>query len=246
MSETLEHQVEDEAPETGLLHRQFAATVTPGVGRTVDVQVVPYGERIEHNDGLGGVPKGVIYREEFAPGAFDHQLNAANRVLVNCEHERGIAGVVGHGLALVSNPDGLYGSFKIHDTPAGETALTLIREGVFHSVSLEALPRKAVRTADGVIRRTKADLRGVSLARFGAYASAKVLALREQADNVVDEELLPVDLDPELIERCRRLGITLPQRYQAHPADTDTPAAAGTSDDGTRQTEDQADIQETS
>ena len=40
----------------------------------------------------------------------------------------------------------------------------------------------------------------------------------------MDEELLPVELDPDLVERCRRLGIDLPQRYQAHPEETDTPS----------------------
>jgi HK97 family phage prohead protease len=237
MSEVIDQTPHIEAPETGLLHREFAATVTAGDGRTVDVKVVPYGEQIEHNDGLGGVPKGVVYREEWAPGAFDHQLDAANRVLANCEHEEGIRGVVGHGVALISRADGLYGSFKIHETPVGETALTLIREGIFNTVSLEARPRKAVRTAAGVIRRVKADLVGLSFSRFGAYASARVLAIREEADTVVDEELLPVAPDPELIERCARLGIRLPQRYQAHPDETDTPAETGTSEDGTRQTE---------
>jgi hypothetical protein len=35
----------------------------------------------------------------------------------------------------------------------------------------------------------------------------------------------------------RALGITLPQRYEAHPAETGTPAEAGTPEDGTRPTE---------
>lgn len=245
MSETVIEQEKTEAPETGLLRREFAADITAGDGRTVDVKIVPYGEQIEHNDGLGGVPKGVMYREEFVAGSFDHQLTAANRVLANCEHERGILGVVGHGLALISRDDGLYGSFKIHATSAGDTALELIREGVFSTVSLEAVERKSVRTAAGVIQRVKADLRGVSFARFGAYASARVLAIREEAETVFDEDLLPVVPDPELIERCRRLGIRLPQRYQAHPDEpADTPAEAGTSEDGTRQPEDNANLSE--
>jgi HK97 family phage prohead protease len=226
-----------EAPETGLLRREFAAAVTAGDGRTVDVKIVPYDEPIEHNDGLGGVPMGVMYREEWAPGAFDHQLDAANRVLANCEHEEGIRGVVGHGVALLSRSDGLYGSFKIHDTAAGETALTLIREGIFTTVSLEAHPRKHVRTAAGVLRRVKADLRNVAFARFGAYASARVLALREEAEAVFDEELLPVAPNPELIARCRALGIRLPQRYEAHPVENGHPGETGTPEDGTRQTE---------
>lgn len=219
---------ETEAPETGLLRREFAAEITATEGRTVDVRIVPYGERITHNDGLGGVAKGVPYEEEWAEGAFAHQINAANRVVANYEHQEGIGGIIGHGLALREERDGLHGSFKIHQTTVGETALELIREGVLAGVSLEAIPRKAVRTAAGVVRRVKADLRGVAFTRFGAYASAKVLAVRAEAE-IFDEALLPVDLDPELIERCRRLGIALPQRYKAHP-ETDTPAAAGTSD----------------
>lgn len=228
MSETLEQEQVEEAPETGLIHRQIAGGVTTGEGRTVDVKIVGYGEQIEHNDGLGGVPKGVIYREEWAQGAFDHQLSAAHRVLANCEHEQGIAGVIGHGVSLIEREDGLYGSFKIHETPAGETALTLIREGVFEMVSLEARGRKSVRTTAGVIRRVKADLLGLAFARFGAYPSAKVLALREEM--IVEEEVNELDPNPELIERCRRLGIQIPQRYQAHPDATDTSASSDTSE----------------
>lgn len=228
------HEIEQnlEAPETGLLHREFAAQVTPGDGRTVDVLIVPYGEQIEHNDGFGGVPKGVVYREEWAPGVFAHQGNAANRVLANCEHEEGITGVVARGTHLEERDDGYYGSFKMLNTPAGETALELIREGVFNSVSLEARPRRSQRTAAGLVRRIKADLVNIAFTRFGAYSRAGVLAVREQADEmvIIDEAMQPVPMKPELLERCRKLGIELPQRYQAHPGtgtpDTGTPEAA--------------------
>lgn len=239
MSETIEETQHIEAPETGLLHREYAAQITPAEGRTVDVRIVPYGEQIEHNDGLGGVPRGVVYREEFVPGVFSHQVNAANRVLANCEHEEGIRGVVGHGLALREGPDGFYGSFKLHDTEEGNKALMLIREGVFDSVSLEGKPRKSQRTASGLVRRIKMDLRNIAFCRFGAYSRAGVLAVREEMEEeqIVDEALLPVDPNPELLERCRALGIELPQRYKAHPAGTDTPAEAGTSDAAPVETE---------
>ena len=64
------------------------------------------------------------------------------------------------------------------------------------------------------------------------------LAVRETADVIVDEAFLPVDMDPELVKRLRARGIELPDRYQAHPAETDTPPEGGTSEDGTRQLED--------
>jgi uncharacterized protein len=232
----IEHDVtqDEEAPDRGLIRRTFAAEMSEGDGRTIDVRVVPYGERITHNDGRGGVPKGVPYTEEWAPGTFSHQLGAANRVLVNFEHQEGLGGVVGHGKALLERQDGLYGSFKMHETPDGDKALMLVREGVLHGISLEAEGRRSIRTAEGVIRRVKANLVNVALCRTPAYAGAVVLALREEAEPLLDEEFLPIQPDPEVIERCRALGIALPQRYEAHPAETDTPPEGGTSEDGTR------------
>lgn len=226
-----EHQIVEETPEPRLLHREFAATVTAGEGRTVDVLIVPYGEQIEHNDGFGGVPKGVVYREEWVPGVFDHQGRAADKVLANCEHEEGIQGVVGRGTHLEERPDGFYGSFKMLNTQSADTALELIREGVFSAVSLEARPRKSQRTAAGLVRRIKADLVNVAFTRFGAYKRAGVLAVREQADEMilVDEEMQIVELDPKVLERCRALGVALPQRYEAHP-ETGTPSPEGTPD----------------
>ncbi len=225
-----------EAPEQTdeLIRRTFAAELTPGEGRTVDVRIVPYGERIQHNDGLGGVPKGVSYSEEFAPGAFSHQLNAANRILVNVEHEEGFNGVVGHGSALAERQDGLYGSLKMHDTPVGEKALMLVREGVLNTVSLEARMTRSIRTVDGVVRRVKADLVNVALSRFGAYKNAVVLGVREQSI-MLDEELLPIPVDPERIRRAAAVGVRLPESFKAHPVDAGTPGASGTPEDGTRQ-----------
>lgn len=220
----------DNGPDDGMIVRAFSADLTAGDGRTVDVRIVPYGEQITHADGHGGVPKGVPYKEEFVSGVFSHQVNAANRVLANFEHQPGLGGVVGHGLALREGPDGFYGSFRIHETPDGDKALTLIREKVLEGVSVEARPVRSERSPAGVVRRVKAHMFAIAFTRFGAYENARVLALREEANLIVDEEILPVEMDPELIERCRRLGITIPQRYQTHPAPTDTPADAGTSE----------------
>lgn len=237
----MEHEIEtpndgriDDAQDETIV-RTFAAELSAGDGRTVDVRIVPYGERATAIDGLGGVARGIPYQEEWMPGAFAHQERAANRVLANFEHQPGLAGVVGHGLTLRGTADGFYGSFKLHDTPDGEKALMLVKEGVLGGVSLEARPVKSIRTASGVVQRVKAHLKAIALCRDPAFTGAQVLAVRTAP--VFDEEMLPVDIDPELVARCRRLGIRLPQRMQAHPDDTDTPAKAGTSDDGTRHTE---------
>lgn len=214
----------EEAVVDGVAIRTYAAALTPGDGRTVDLRIIPYGERSVNNDGLGGVPRGVPYTEEMVAGVFDHQIKAANRILVDVEHEPGIAGVVGHGLALRSVPgDGFHGSFRIHETPSGDTALTLVREGVLAGASVECRFLKSIRGADGVVRRVKAQLNKVALCREPAYEGAIVLGVRE-APIMLDEELLPKPFDSELASRISALGIRIPDRLVGHP-ETGTPGS---------------------
>jgi HK97 family phage prohead protease len=235
MSAVETREAEIEVPESGLLRREFAADLSVGDGRTVDVRIVPYGERVRHNDGEHG--RGGWYEEEFVPGVFSHQLSAANRVHANIEHDPSSSATVGYGVLLREEADGFYGSFRLLDTPAGETARQLIEAGALDGVSLEAKEVRTIRGKDGVLRRAKANLRAIAFTRFGSYRGAKVLAMRTEPEGLIDEELLPVDLDPGLIKRLQAQGFALPSRYTAHPAQTDTPAEAGTSDDGTRQDE---------
>lgn len=237
-----DHEIIEEQDETaerpflvgGMLRREFAADLSVGDGRTVDVRIVPYGERITHNDGNHG--RGSQYQEEFLPGVFDHQLNAANRVLANIEHDQHGSSTAGYGLMLREAADGFHGTFRLLDTPAGETARQLIEAGALDAVSLEAKEVRTHRTPDGVLQRAKANLLAVAFTRFGAYKGAQVLALREEAEQIIDEELLPVEMENGVVERLRRQGFSVPDRYSAHPAETDTPASAGTPDDGTRLT----------
>lgn len=241
-------ETEIEAPDAGrddhVIKRAYANAVTAGDGRTIDVCIVPYGETIEHNDGLGGVPKGVAYREQWAPGSFNDQTVAGHRlkVFMNFEYERGVANLVGKGIALREQPDGLHGTFRALDNEAGSTALELVKDGILDGVSVEARPKKSVRTHDGIVRRVRAHLVNVALCRDPAYSGARVIAVREEANPIFDEELLPLEIDPELVARCERLGIALPERMKAHPA-PDTPAQPGTPEDGTRQDGDHTDLE---
>jgi HK97 family phage prohead protease len=217
-----------------LLEREFVATAVEVEGRTVDVRIVPFGEVARVAD----PPDWDQYDEEWLPGCFDHQLNAANRVHANYQHERGISNVVGHGLSLRREDDGYHGTFTILETQNGDTALGLIKGGALPGVSLEAFARRSMRTAAGVVQRVKADLKGLAFCREGAFKGAQVLAVRTPPEQMLDADLMPHDLDPERVERLRAQGIVLPDRYtKAHPDDTGTPADAGTPDDGTRQPE---------
>lgn len=229
---------ETKRPERAVAVRRFDTSIQAGDGRTVTFRIAPFGETATCADGLGGVPVGTAYREQLMPGLYDKQLRAANRVLLNFEHQQGIAGIVGHGVELWQESDGYHAAFRVHETPDGDKALTLVKEGVLAGASVESYWLKSIRTAAGVVQRVKAHLEAVAVCRQGAYPGAVLTGLRtdELEDEILmDEQLLPVSTDPELIERCRRLGIRVPQRFEAHPAPADTPAETGTSEDGTRQ-----------
>lgn len=198
-------------PEAGarpgeLIKRIYAAELEAGDGRTIDVRIVPYGVPATVAD----VP-GRPYREEWAAGCFDHQVRASDKVkvLMNFEHQPGLAGMIGRGTALRSAPDGLHGTFRIFENSSdGDKALELVREGVLDGISLEAYARKSVRTAEGVMRRERADLVNVALCRNPAFEDARVLAVRQEV--IFDEALLPLELDQAQLERARALGIKLP------------------------------------
>jgi len=230
-----DHTQDIETAERPFLIREFAAVDLAVEGRTVDVRLVPFGEVARVAD----PPRWEPYDEEWLPGVFDHQLNAANRVHAKYGHSESVVDVVGHGISLRAERDGYHMSTKILETIQGDTALELIRGGALPCVSLEARPVKSQKTRGGVVQRMKANLQGFAFCRQGAFAGAQVLAIREEIESevVLDAALLPAPLNPELVERLRMLGgIELPQRYQAHPGETDTPSSEGTSEDGTGQT----------
>lgn len=239
-----EHEEQEltETAERPFLVREFVAADVAVEGRTVDVRLVPFGEVARVAD----PPEWRAYDEEWMPGVFDHQLNAANRIHAKYGHSQSVVDVVGHGITLRSERDGYHIATKMHQTLQGETALELIRDGALPCVSLEARPVKSQLTQTGVMQRVKAHLTGFAFCRQGAFAGAQVLALREQQEEevILDEELLPVGIDPELVARCQRLGIKLPQRYQAHPEGSDTSAESDTSADGTRQSTEPSDTEE--
>jgi Escherichia/Staphylococcus phage prohead protease len=167
----------EEADNGGqVIRREFPAVLEPtGDGRTLDLRIVPYNTVARVSDG------GPAYDEMWMPGSFEKQLNAANRVLVNVEHEKGFGGVVGRGAEFRDSDEGFDGSFRLLAGPDGDKALELVTDGVLTGVSLEAVALKSERTAEGVVKRVKARLLNIALCRFPAFKEAQVLAVRESA-----------------------------------------------------------------
>jgi len=187
-----------------------------GDGRTIEARIVPYNTPTEVVDLPEHGGTGVPYVERWLPGAFEKQANAANRVEVylNFEHEDGLRGIVGHGVALHEADDALYGTFRVHPGADGDKALHMVNEGLLTGLSIEAIPTRTRRTVDGIVERVKARLDKVSLCRGGrvAYQDAQVLAVREAPPEVPEAEPTPepppVDLERQGVvdETLRSLG----------------------------------------
>lgn len=190
--------------EPNILTRSYPAELEiAGDGRTIEGRAVPYDETAEVEDA------GVRYRERFEAGSFRRATRAPFRLVLLYEHRDGLGDIVGPGVSLEEKPDGLYGSWRAVQTRSGDEALGLIREGVLRGLSVGFRPLgPGRRDEDGTVVRTNCALDEVSLTRTPAFESALVTSVRSapQAWNL-PEELRPHELDPELEERLRALGL---------------------------------------
>ena len=165
--------------------RTFEASIVEGDGRTLDLQLVPYDVEALVADPPDFTP----YRESFARGAFAAQLRAPDRVRawLNFEHEQGLRGILGHGVALEDHASGLRGRFRVHSNADGDKALQLVHDGLLTGCSIEYVALRSQRVG-GVMRRVRAHFDKVSLCRFPAYADAGVLAVRQATMPPDDQE----------------------------------------------------------
>lgn len=133
-----------------------------------------------------------IYREGFRRGAFDGQLRtgkgAFTRIGLIHRHEGGL-GYLGPFTNLREHDDGLWGDATILPTKVDDV-MTLLAEGV-DELSIEFRLRAEPNTSiddDGVRWRTKVHLDQVALEPKGAYSTAQVMAVREEADELDREQ----------------------------------------------------------
>lgn len=141
--------------------------------RTIELMVAPYGEPAH----LG---KGV--HEMVARGAFGTDLDPTKiplKLEIGLNHQ---GPVVGRAIAFDDRPDGLYATFKVSETEAGNDALTLASDGAL-GASAGMIITDAVPNRDGVVELRSADLREVTLTGTPAYQSAAVLEVRTSAQH---------------------------------------------------------------
>lgn len=154
---------------------EIRATSKGGDGRTIEGLAVPFGrpQRIDST-----------LVEQFARGAFNAQLAAAQRVKFSREHMSLGGTLLGRAVELRDDAAGLWGAFRVSNTLAGDETLALVADGALDELSVGFRTRQDRRLSDGTIERVTAHLMEVSLVLAGAYGrGALVSAVREaQAD----------------------------------------------------------------
>ncbi len=200
-----------------VLVRTFAVESQSLDGRNLHVRVVPFGEVVTVADPPDFRP----YKEEFMPGVFKAQENAAHRIRLRATHdpdvrETGVrnsplSSVVGKGVSLRETDGGVEAEFRFLSDPDSEKARELVADGGYDGVSAEFIGIRSLMTKDGIKQRQKAHLDSVGLALEPAYSGAQILALREGSEEVIDEDMMPPPVDKLLLERCADLGVELPE-----------------------------------
>jgi hypothetical protein len=123
---------------------------------------VPYGQVAD----IGGV-----YREQFVPGA----IRSVEDVKLFWQHSEPIGKI----LEGRDTEAGFEIRAMISDTPRGQEAYTLLRDGVINKFSVGFMAVEQTREGD-LVTRTLVDLKEVSLVSFPAFAGASVSEVREE------------------------------------------------------------------
>jgi len=187
-----------------------------GDGRTVYGIAVPYQRAVRIDDTLV---------EQFARGAFNHQLREPSRVKFSREHALIGGTLIGAATLLRDDAAGLYVELKTSKTPVGEETLELVRDGALDQLSIAFRERQNRRLSGGITERVTADLREVAVVMEGAYgelaAAAGIRSARPRDDSPINAALraqaeqyllgLPEAPNHDLEIRALQLGLQLPQ-----------------------------------
>ena len=138
--------------------------------RLVELRVVPWGvvgnttegPELFHRGAFRGVKPADVALEAIGP----HGMDAGVRL-------------AGRAVELEDRDDGLYGTFRVSRTVAGDELLELARDGVYRAASAVFEPiAESTRVVRGITERSRARLRRVGIVESGAYPGAAVLAVR--------------------------------------------------------------------
>lgn len=187
-----------------------------GDGRTICGIIVPW-EAPTRIDGS--------LVEQFARGAFNHQINSPRSVRLEREHVELGGTLIGAGTLMRNDTAGCYMELRASKTPVGDETLELVKDGALHQLSVAFRNRNSRRLAGGITERVKADLLKVAVVMEGAYGdlasvtavrstpgisaqlAAEEVELRRQAEEFLLG--LPEVPDNDLLIRQLRLGVSI-------------------------------------
>ena len=189
-----------------LLHRSFAPDLevrSGGDGRTIYGIAVPYEAPQRINDSL---------TEQFARGAFNHQLRAANRVKFAREHIPLGGTLIGKVVNMRDDAAGLYVELRASKTPLGDETLELVRDGALTDLSIGFRERQNRRVPGNILERVTADLFEVAVVMQGAYgALATAAGVRSAQENQpVSAECMRSCCQSANMEKARQILTSLP------------------------------------
>ena len=150
--------------------------------RTITGRIVPFGEV--------GTPN--VGKVVFAPGSL--RFSEPSQVRLNLEHDR--VRVIGKATSIEERTDGLWATFKIANTVAGNDALVEAVEGLRTGLSIEAMMRESVKKGD-VHHVSLADLTGTALVTNPAFSSAGVTEIAASEDEENSTETVSAEAEKE-------------------------------------------------
>lgn len=148
---------------------------TRGDGRTIAGIAAPFGTPTTIRDNLG------TYTEIIERGAFARTIKERGpaRVKLLAQHDAA-AFPIGRATMLREDAGGLYAEFRVAETPRGDEALQLVKEGALDGLSIGFAVLRDAWTNDPTTRHLlEAKLLEVSLVSWPAYDQARVTAVRE-------------------------------------------------------------------
>lgn len=167
--------------------REFEIREVNQEERTVSGLAVPFDQTIE----VGG------FRESFARGAFDDNVTAT--LFYGHDHRSG--GLPIGKLIKSRNTDkGYEVTARISETDKGNEVYQLLKDGVLNRFSVGFEPITDRETKDGVVVRTKALLKEVSIVPMPAYTGAVIAEVRDNSNNKENEMTEMIDNSEEVAD----------------------------------------------
>lgn len=156
--------------------------------RTLTGRIVPFGEIGSPKNSMG--VRGVMFRQ----GSIN--IADAGAIKLNREHER--TALIGRAQEIEAREDGLWATFKIANTTAGNDALAEAVEGLRTSFSIEANIEQFERKGD-IAEVTAATLTGTAHVANPAFSSAQITEIAASdadEDTPSDSEQAEEDVPP--------------------------------------------------